>query len=119
MIGEYVRLAAAELARVLADPARGEEHVEGLLDTEDGQHLDVDKAWDAIGFLLRRADVPVDIVHGGRECLRSFNASNRPCTPVDVSEARISFDFPASSPGAPGRAPRAARPSCGSGRRPA
>jgi hypothetical protein len=67
MIGAYVRLAPAELARVLDDPAWGEEHVEALLDAEDGRCFDVDKAWDAIGFLVRRADFPVDVVHGGED----------------------------------------------------
>jgi hypothetical protein len=67
MIGAYVRLAPAELARVLDDPAWGEEHVEALVDAEDGRCFDVDKAWDAIGFLVRRADFPVDVVHGGED----------------------------------------------------
>ncbi|MEU2156581.1 YfbM family protein [Streptomyces sp. NPDC019396] len=75
MIGEYARVSPAELARVIRDPewALGfvDELVEAELDGGDGgggsRCLDTDKAWDALGFLLRRVGFPVDVVHGEEE----------------------------------------------------
>ncbi|MEU0274039.1 YfbM family protein [Streptomyces sp. NPDC006307] len=66
MIGEYVRLTPAELERALGDPAWAWEFVEELRDAEpaDARCHSTDKAWDAVGFLTRRAGFPVDIVHG-------------------------------------------------------
>lgn len=72
MIGEYARVTTAELDRALSDPEWALKLVVGRMETEAGELpepalarcLDVDKAWDALGFLLRRAGFPVDIVHG-------------------------------------------------------
>ncbi|MEV5125167.1 YfbM family protein [Streptomyces decoyicus] len=72
MIGEYARVTPAELDRALGDPAWALELVGGRMETEAAECpqpelarcLDIDKAWDALGFLLRRAAFPVDIVHG-------------------------------------------------------
>ncbi|WP_244942877.1 YfbM family protein [Streptomyces inhibens] len=72
MIGEYARVTPAELDRALGDPEWALKLVIGRMEAESAQRpepararcLDVDKAWDALGFLLRRAAFPVDIVHG-------------------------------------------------------
>ncbi|MEU9120379.1 YfbM family protein [Streptomyces sp. NPDC048506] len=72
MIGEYARVTPAELARAIGDPEWALKLVVGWMEAEAGQPvepararcLDVDKAWDALGFLLRRAALPVDVVHG-------------------------------------------------------
>ncbi|MEJ8650578.1 YfbM family protein [Streptomyces sp. MS1.AVA.3] len=72
MIGEYARVTPAELDRALGDPEWALELVGGRMEAEAAECpqpalarcLDIDKAWDALGFLLRRAAFPVDIVHG-------------------------------------------------------
>jgi hypothetical protein len=74
MIGEYARLTPAELDRAVSDPAWALEFVEGMMNAQTGgpdsavaRVLDVDKAWDSLGGLLRRAGFPVNIVHGEEE----------------------------------------------------
>ncbi len=74
MIGEYARLTPAELDHAISDPTWALEFVEEMTDAEtegsDGVEprcLDVDKAWDSLGHLLRRAGFPVDIMHGEEE----------------------------------------------------
>ncbi|MFE0189726.1 YfbM family protein [Streptomyces sp. NPDC058989] len=72
MIGQYACVTPAEFDRALGDPEWALKLVIGRMEAEAGQPaepaaarcLDVDKAWDALGFLLRRAAFPVDIVHG-------------------------------------------------------
>ncbi|MEU5402769.1 YfbM family protein [Streptomyces sp. NPDC005963] len=86
MIGEYVRVTAAQLDQAIADPEWASGLIDELIeaDWEGGadssgdpsttppvaadasgvRSLDVDKAWDALDFLLRRRDFPVDIIHG-------------------------------------------------------
>ncbi|WP_437100723.1 YfbM family protein [Streptomyces kronopolitis] len=72
MIGEYARVTPAELDRALGDPewaltlvdARREAEADSCPPPAAARCLDVDKAWDALGFLLRRRGFPVDIVHG-------------------------------------------------------
>ncbi|MGW1794048.1 YfbM family protein [Streptomyces tubercidicus] len=72
MIGEYARVTPAALERALGDPEWALKLVHGWREAEAGQRpeaaparcLDIDKAWDALGFLLRRRGFPVDIVHG-------------------------------------------------------
>ncbi|MEU9110949.1 YfbM family protein [Streptomyces sp. NPDC048483] len=72
MIGEYARVTAAELDRATGDPEWALKLVTGRMEaeadagTEPGRArcLDIDKAWDALGFLLRRTGFPVDVVHG-------------------------------------------------------
>lgn len=72
MIGEYFRVTAAELARAVQDPDWALDFIE---ETEDAQeesdpppaearHFSTAKTWDLLGFLLRRAGFPVDVVHG-------------------------------------------------------
>ncbi|MGW1029519.1 YfbM family protein [Streptomyces sp. NPDC002577] len=75
MIGEYVRLAPAELDRALHDPEWAQEFVDELIEAEldkrpeasEARCHDTDKAWHAIDFLLRHLGFPVDIVHGEEE----------------------------------------------------
>jgi Domain of unknown function (DUF1877) len=76
MIGEYARLTPAELERAVRDPSWAMEFIyEQIEDSADEtagarqppRCLDVDKAWDALGFLLRRIEFPIDIVHGEEE----------------------------------------------------
>lgn len=72
MNGEYLRLTAAELARVIEDPEWAFEYVEEVMATDgvddvapaDARQLTTHKAWHAIAFLLERTGFPVDIVHG-------------------------------------------------------
>lgn len=72
MIGEYARLTPAELGRAVRDPSWALEFIYELIEagadeTAGGRQprcLDIDKAWDTLGFLLRRIEFPVDIVHG-------------------------------------------------------
>ncbi|MFG3118570.1 YfbM family protein [Streptomyces sp. NPDC048197] len=72
MIGEYARVTPAELTRVLGDPEWGltlvarrrEAEAQAAPEPAEARCLDVDKSWDALGFLLRRAGFPVDVVHG-------------------------------------------------------
>ncbi|MFJ9405837.1 YfbM family protein [Streptomyces sp. NPDC101393] len=75
MIGEYARVTPAELDRARRDPEWALDLVSARMNAEpaDGTDpaaarcLDIDKAWDAVGFLLRRTSFPVDIVHGEEE----------------------------------------------------
>lgn len=72
MIGEYARVTPAELDRALGDPEWALKLVVGRMEAEaerppapaSARCLDIDKAWDALGFLLRRLAFPVDVVHG-------------------------------------------------------
>ncbi|WP_338671911.1 YfbM family protein [Streptomyces sp. SCSIO 30461] len=78
MIGEYARVSPAELQRVIRDPEWALGFVNDLVEAEldggdpdvktgEARCLDTDKAWDALGFLLRRTGLPVDVVHGEDE----------------------------------------------------
>ncbi|MEU4844714.1 YfbM family protein [Streptomyces gilvosporeus] len=72
MIGEYARVTAAELDRAVRDPEGALKLVTGWMEEEadtlppaaEARCLDIDKSWDALGFLLRRTGFPVDVVHG-------------------------------------------------------
>jgi hypothetical protein len=68
MIGEYARLTPDELARAMTDPEWAHETVLEMNQTgspaDPPRRLDVDKAWDAMRFLLARAAFPVEIVLG-------------------------------------------------------
>lgn len=78
MIGEYVRVTAAQLDRAVKDPQWASDFIDELIEAEltdetaeggqgastQSRSLDIDKAWGALGFLLRRRDFPVDIVQG-------------------------------------------------------
>ncbi|MCE7001876.1 YfbM family protein [Kibdelosporangium philippinense] len=69
MIGSYLRVSAAELAKVIDDPEWGIEHAGEAMEAEydsasEARVWDTDKAWHAIAFLLERRNFPVDIVYG-------------------------------------------------------
>ncbi|CAG6392327.1 YfbM family protein [Streptomyces cocklensis] len=72
MIGEYLRVTAAELARAVDDPDWAADLVERIREAEDdaepapsdARHFSTYKAWDLLRFLLARAGFPVDVVHG-------------------------------------------------------
>lgn len=75
MSGSYVRITARKLATALADPGWALRYADDVVDAESeiavaparARHLDTSWAWDALAFLLRRAGLPVDFVHGGHE----------------------------------------------------
>lgn len=72
MIGEYFRLTTAELERALEDPEWALDFIDETRDAEEesepspaeARHFSTYKTWDLLGFLLRRAGCPVDVVHG-------------------------------------------------------
>ncbi|MEW2468528.1 YfbM family protein [Streptomyces sp. NPDC046994] len=72
MIGEYLRVTAAELDRVIQDLDWALDFAQEVQDAEEeaellpaeARHFSTSKAWDMLGFLLTRADFPVDVVHG-------------------------------------------------------
>ncbi|MBS2546899.1 YfbM family protein [Catenulispora sp. NL8] len=72
MIGEYLRVTPDELTRAVSDPDWALELIEQIQDVEDEQELPpadarlftTYKTWDMLGFLFRRFNFPVDVVHG-------------------------------------------------------
>ncbi|MFI8822740.1 YfbM family protein [Streptomyces sp. NPDC053431] len=72
MIGEYFRVTAAELERAIADPNWALDHIAETQDAEadrepspaEARHFSTYQSWHLLDFLLRRADFPVDVVHG-------------------------------------------------------
>ncbi|MER7702630.1 YfbM family protein [Kitasatospora sp. NPDC097605] len=74
MIGRYLRLGAGELERAAREPEWVRAFVEELDEADDGARTggwarlhETGKAWQALDFLLRRREFPVDLVHGERE----------------------------------------------------
>ncbi|MDX3227972.1 YfbM family protein [Streptomyces sp. ME19-01-6] len=75
MIGEYARLAPAELERAVRDPDWARKFIGELAEAEldagpgasPARCHDTDKAWHALDFLLRRLAFPVDVVIGEEE----------------------------------------------------
>ncbi|HEX6870229.1 MAG TPA: YfbM family protein [Micromonosporaceae bacterium] len=72
MNGEYVRLTPGQMSRAIDDPMWALDLVREIRAAEDGadlalttaRYLTTDKAWQAIAFLLERAQFPIDIVYG-------------------------------------------------------
>ena len=82
MNGEYLRVTAAELRHAIEDPQWALDYADQVRDAVDlgddageewdgldpqqarQRYLTTHKAWDAIGYLLRRNDLPVDVVTG-------------------------------------------------------
>ncbi len=75
MIGRYLRLSAGELERAEREPDWAREFAE---EVDEGRHggraggawarmHDTGRAWQALDFLLRRREFPVDVVHGEEE----------------------------------------------------
>jgi hypothetical protein len=97
MNGEYLRVTAAELARVIQTPNWALEFVEEVMDTEEesepapaeARHLSTHSAWHAI--TLHRAGFPVDIVFGEK----NFTDEDWGCGPakyVDAERVRVAAD---------------------------
>ncbi|MFE5032861.1 YfbM family protein [Streptomyces sp. NPDC056683] len=72
MIGEYLRVTAAELDRAIQDPDWALDFVEEVQDAEEesepapaeARHFSTYKTWDMLRFLLARTEFPVNVVHG-------------------------------------------------------
>ncbi|MEU1299282.1 MULTISPECIES: YfbM family protein [Streptomyces] len=72
MIGEYLRVTAAELDRAIQDPDWALDFVEEVQDAEEeselapaeGRHFSTYQTWDLLRFLLARAEFPVNVIHG-------------------------------------------------------
>ncbi|QCD60586.1 hypothetical protein CEB94_14570 [Streptomyces hawaiiensis] len=72
MIGEYLRLTAAELDRAIQDPDWALGFVEEVQDAEEekkpelavARHFSTYKTWDMLRFLLARTEFPVNVIHG-------------------------------------------------------
>ena len=72
MIGEYLRVTPTEMERAIQDPQWAYDYTEEVQDAQEeielapheARHFSTHKAWDFLGFLLRRSRFPVDIVHG-------------------------------------------------------
>ncbi|KIF69209.1 hypothetical protein HY68_12420 [Streptomyces sp. AcH 505] len=71
MIGEYFRVSATELRRAVHDPGWALDFIVETQDAEDQakpapapRHFSTYKTWDLLRFLLRRADFPIDVIHG-------------------------------------------------------
>lgn len=72
MIGEYLRVTAAELDRVIQDPDWALDFIEEVQDAEEetepapaeARRFSTYKAWDMLRFLLARAEFPVNVIHG-------------------------------------------------------
>ncbi|MFJ9797767.1 YfbM family protein [Streptomyces sp. NPDC101145] len=72
MIGEYLRVTAAELDRAIQDPDWALDLAETVQDAEEetepapaeARHFTTHKTWDLLRFLLARVEFPVDVIHG-------------------------------------------------------
>ncbi|MFJ8900084.1 YfbM family protein [Streptomyces sp. NPDC102370] len=72
MIGEYLRVTAAELDRAIQDPDWALDFVEEVQDAEEetepapaqARHFSTYKTWDMLRFLLSRAELPVNVIQG-------------------------------------------------------
>ncbi|MGH8792982.1 MAG: YfbM family protein [Stackebrandtia sp.] len=99
MIGEFARFTPEQLQRAISDPQWAYDHVleldeTGPADRADPDLTDVDKAWGAIGFLLRRNDFPVKLF-GGEEALGSLEWGYGPAgclTPESVGVAAAALE---------------------------
>ncbi|MFC8829224.1 YfbM family protein [Streptomyces sp. NPDC057137] len=99
MNGEYLRVTVAELARAVDDPEWAFEYVMEVMETDgindvapsDARQLTTHKAFGAIAFLLERAGVPVDIVHG-EQALTSEHWGYGPAKYLDADQVRLAAD---------------------------
>lgn len=72
MIGEYLRVTAAELDRAIRDPDWALNFVEEVQDAEEetepapaeARHFSTYKTWDMLRFLLAHARFPVNVIYG-------------------------------------------------------
>ncbi|MGW1187051.1 YfbM family protein [Streptomyces sp. NPDC002559] len=106
MIGEYARLTPAELDHAIRDPEWAQEHVVGLIETElsaepvasEARCHDIDKAWHALDFLLRRIDFPVGIVHGEEELPGAEDWGYEPPRYLTPERVRVAAEALAATP---------------------
>jgi hypothetical protein len=70
MVGEYLRVTQGELERAVKDPGWAFEYAVQAVEEEEAEpsaskarHFGT-QCWDVLGFLFRRANFPVDVVHG-------------------------------------------------------
>ncbi|PJN22078.1 DUF1877 family protein [Kitasatospora sp. CB02891] len=72
ILGSFLRLSAADLARAVERPGWGEEFRDGLAEREElrapseRRLHETGPAWDESAVLLGRRDLPADLVHGDR-----------------------------------------------------
>ncbi|MFG3496781.1 YfbM family protein [Streptomyces sp. NPDC047886] len=100
MIGTFVRLTPTELDRAVRDPGWAQDHVDELIEAEldDGPEgagvrcHDIDKAWHALDFLLRRVAFPVDIVHGEEEIPEAEDWGYGPPRYLTPERVRVAAD---------------------------
>lgn len=86
MNGQYLRVTRDELERAMQDPHWALEFAEQLQeededndpDPEDARTLTTHSAWNAIGFILARAEFPIDIVHGDQPLADGEDWGNGP-----------------------------------------
>ncbi|MEU9383175.1 YfbM family protein [Streptomyces sp. NPDC048279] len=72
MIGEYLRVTAAELDRAIQDPDWALDFAEEVQDAEEeakpapaeARHFSTYKTWDMLRFLLARVEFPVNVIEG-------------------------------------------------------
>ncbi len=72
MIGEYLRVTAAELDRAIQDPDWASDFVDEVQDGEEESEpapsearcFSTYKTWDMLRFLLARVEFPVDVIRG-------------------------------------------------------
>jgi hypothetical protein len=84
MIGEYLRVTAAELDRAIQDPDWASDFAEEVRDAEEetdpapaeARHFSTYKTWDMLRFLFlpARAEFPVNVIHGEERRARSAGA---------------------------------------------
>ncbi|MFD7731393.1 YfbM family protein [Kitasatospora phosalacinea] len=71
IVGSYLRLAPAEIARVREEPVRAREFKveqaarEHLRDPAELRFHDTDKAWAGLAHLFARHGLPTEVIHGG------------------------------------------------------
>ncbi|MEV6977673.1 YfbM family protein [Kitasatospora sp. NPDC093806] len=100
MNGEYLRVTPEELDRALKDPAWALELVEEIQDEQEknepapaeARHFTTDKAWDLVGFLLRRAGFPVDLVRDGQPFADDEDWGYGPPRYLTVEQVRLAAE---------------------------
>ncbi|WP_329526410.1 YfbM family protein [Streptomyces sp. NBC_01462] len=108
MIGEYARMTPAQLDRAIGDPEWALEFLDELIEAEadgrpelpDARSHDIDKAWHALDFLLRRIGFPVAVVHGEQEIPGAEDRGYGPPRYLTVERVRAAADAFATTPSA-------------------
>jgi hypothetical protein len=115
MIGEYLRLTEAELDRAIRDPAWALAYADAVSDAIDlddelidedeaavwdgvdaafarSRRFRTDKAWDSIGYLLRRAGCPVEVTAGEND-FTTDDWGYGPARYLTARRVRVAADF--------------------------